>query len=310
MNSLLATLAISVFPIALLMLVPLGNAQPSSPMLKVFLAFAVGGLLGDVFLHLIPHALTHGHDSTGHGHSHDGGHGHSHGEGAHDHSREVNLGLQILTGMFVFFLVEKFAVLQGRDHHGHGHSHGGKECDGDGHGHGQDAPKKEEKQQQQQQPAQKTQSSALQARMRISAFLNILADTAHNVTDGMAIAASFMVSEKAGYLTTFAVLCHEVPHEIGDLAILVKSGYTRTQVIFVQMFTALGALGGTVIGLFLGSTSNSGWILPFTAGGFIYISTTNVIPELFEDTNLLQTLAEVVALLMGVGAMIVVGWME
>jgi zinc transporter 7 len=76
--------------------------------------------------------------------------------------------------------------------------------------------------------------------------LNLAADFAHNFTDGLAIGASFLRGNAIGYLTTVSILFHEVPHEIGDFAILVQSGCGKRKAIMLQLVTALGALSGTV----------------------------------------------------------------
>ena len=135
MYSLLSTAVISAAPFFILFIIPLHNAHEHSSLLKVLLSFAAGGLLGDAFLHLIPHALhphDHAHGSEGHGfhgHSH-GGHGHSHGDHAtekehehgHDHSAEMFVGLYVLTGIMIFMAVEKLVrILKGDGHHHHHH---------------------------------------------------------------------------------------------------------------------------------------------------------------------------------------------
>ena len=121
LEPLLATAMISAAPFLILFVVPLNNNSPESkPFLKVLLSFASGGLLGDAFLHLIPHAISpHSHTDDG-GHSHS--HGHAHGEeGEHDHTSEMIVGLWVLGGIIAFLVVEKFVrFLKG----GHSHSHG------------------------------------------------------------------------------------------------------------------------------------------------------------------------------------------
>jgi len=140
----------------------------------------------------------------------------------------------------------------------------------------------------------------------VSGVLNVIADFVHNFTDGMAIASSFVAGTSIGLTTAFAVCIHEFPHEIGDLAILVKSGASQRQVILIQLLTALGCIAGAVVGLKVGSMEGSvaaQAILPVTAGGFIYIATVGVIPQLFEDTSFKQTLSEAIAMILGVGIM-------
>ena len=124
LQAIAATLLISAAPFFILFFIPLqSNAADQQPLLKVLLAFASGGLLGDAFLHLIPHAISphshHGEDSHDHSHSHS--HSHSSHEGSHDHSSEMIVGLWVLAGLIAFLMVEKFVrLVKG----GHGHSHG------------------------------------------------------------------------------------------------------------------------------------------------------------------------------------------
>jgi len=108
--------------VIVLLLIPLENAREQQPLLKVLLSFASGGLLGDAFLHLIPHAIMSQSSSSTpgahqHSHSHDSGHGHSHD----DHN--LTVGLWVLFGIVSFLAVEKFVrYVKGGDSHGHSHS--------------------------------------------------------------------------------------------------------------------------------------------------------------------------------------------
>jgi solute carrier family 39 (zinc transporter), member 7 len=132
--------------------------------------------------------------------------------------------------------------------------------------------------------------------VKASAWLCIISDFTHNITDGLAISASFYISPSIGAVTTMAVFFHgipfqdifliwEIPHEVGDFAILVQSGFTKYQAILSQLFTALGAFLGTIIGIAIQHFSASGddtgalvegifgtsvtvgdLVLPFTAG--------------------------------------------
>lgn len=149
--------------------------------------------------------------------------------------------------------------------------------------------------------------------IKVSAYLNLAADFAHNFTDGLAIGASYLAGREVGLITTFTILIHEIPHEIGDFAILIQSGYSRRRAMFLQLGTAVGAMAGTACGLFLegvGSSSASAWVLPFTAGGFIYIATVSVIPELLEKTGVLQSLMELVAMTVGIAMMVFITFIE
>ncbi|KAK6041672.1 metal cation transporter, ZIP family, partial [Cooperia oncophora] len=191
MHAIGATLLISAAPCFILFFIPIQDNSPSNgPWLKVLLAFGSGGLLGDAFLHLIPHAVPHGSGSHAHSHSHSHSHQEGHGHEPHD----MSVGGWVLAGIIAFLLVEKFVrIVRGEDGHGHGHSHG------------HSAPKSE----------------------KVAAYLNLVADFAHNFTDGLAIGASFIAGTTVGVVTMVTVLVHEVPHEIGDFAILIQSGYTK-----------------------------------------------------------------------------------
>jgi len=140
----------------------------------------------------------------------------------------------------------------------------------------------------------------------------MIADFAHNFTDGMAIGASFLFSPSVGWSTTVAVFFHEIPHELGDYAILVQSGYSKKKAMLIQLLTAVGAILGTLVALIAGGQLESvaKYILPFTAGGFIYIATVDVIPELLKDTNVVQTIKELFTMFLGVGIMALIALYE
>jgi len=294
-NALLGTLLVSVAPVFILPFIPLDRTPEMQPRLRVLLSFAVGGLLSDVFLHLIPHAFHTPSSSDAvvvHSHSH------SHAGDGEDVSLVV--GLSVLAGLLTFFVIEKF-VRSRHGQGGHGHSHA--------HSHGAAKPKKDEKNKKKN---KKKQEPASEDGLKVSGFLNLAADMTHNFTDGLAIASSFLLSTSVGITTTVAVLVHEIPHEIGDFAILLQSGFSRRQAMTAQFATAVGALLGCILGIVLehGLGSTSHYILPFTAGGFIYISTVNVLPDLLQDSSLYQTVKEVIAFLAGVGLMTWVAMFE
>jgi len=126
------------------------------------------------------------------------------------------------------------------------------------------------------------------------------------------VGASYLAGNTIGIITTLTILLHEVPHEIGDFAILVQSGYNKHKAMMLQLTTATGAMAGTIIGLLSeGDAASGSWILPFTAGGFIYIATVSVIPELLEGKpNLWQSFKEITAMLTGIALMILIAFYE
>ncbi len=159
-------------------------------------------------------------------------------------------------------------------------------------------------------PPKPTPSSA---NIKVSAYLNLAADFTHNFTDGLAIGASYLAGRSVGIVTTITVLIHEIPHEIGDFAILIQSGFPKRKAMFLQLGTALGAIAGTVVGLLaqgVGTDSATAWILPFTAGGFIYIATVTVIPEILDDSSVWQSLKEILAMFVGIAMMVFITFIE
>lgn len=113
-------------------------------------------------------------------------------------------------------------------------------------------------------------------------LLILVGDSVHNFIDGLAIAASFLVSPATGIATTMAISFHEIPQEIGDFGVLVYSGYSKSKALAANFFTAVTALIGGIIGFyFIKDNFNiSVWLLAFTAGNFIYISSADLIPEI------------------------------
>lgn len=93
------------------------------------------------------------------------------------------------------------------------------------------------------------------ASLRLSAYLNLFGDFTHNITDGLAMAASFYSSPALGAVTTIATFCHEIPHEVADYSILIKSGFTKRQAMGSQFFTAVGAFVGTFLGIWIAETA-------------------------------------------------------
>lgn len=313
LHSIGSTLLISAAPFFILYFIPLDNTDAMKPRLKTLLAFASGGLLGDAFLHLIPHA-THPHSHHGDDDHHDHDHHHSHSDEGHGHSHDMSIGLWVLAGIITFLAVEKSVRLIKGGDGGHGHSHGApkpKPVESPPSKKPTDDPKKSADKKKTSKSSSGKEAEPVHEHILVSAYLNLAADFAHNFTDGLAIGASYLAGNSIGIITTVTILLHEVPHEIGDFAILIKSGCSRRKAMGLQLVTALGALAGTVLALLGSSGESSPWVLPFTAGGFIYIATVSVLPELLEEsTKLGQSLKEIVALLAGVGLMVIIAGLE
>ncbi|XP_008554144.1 zinc transporter ZIP13 [Microplitis demolitor] len=140
----------------------------------------------------------------------------------------------------------------------------------------------------------------------ISGYLNLLANCIDNFTHGLAVGGSFLVSFRLGSLTTFAILIHEIPHEVGDFAILLKSGFNRWDAARAQLMTATGGIFGALIAVLCsgsGVESRTSWILPFTAGGFLHIGLVTILPELLKESNPKESMKQLGALLSGITIM-------
>ena len=118
-------------------------------------------------------------------------------------------------------------------------------------------------------------------------YLNLFGDGFHNFIDGLVIAASFIVSVPLGIATSIAVASHEIPQEIGDFGVLVYGGVSKSRALFFNLLSALTAVLGGVIGFYLSSAVSglAPMLLPITAGGFMYIAASDLIPELHKEKN-------------------------
>lgn len=137
-------------------------------------------------------------------------------------------------------------------------------------------------------------------------YINLFADGVHNLLDGMIIGASYLVSIKVGLATTMAVILHEIPQEIGDFGILVHAGFSRRRALFFNFLSASVSIVGALIALILGfrSGSFSHFMAPLTAGGFIYIAGSDLLPELHKESKPAQSLIQMAAIIAGAGVML------
>jgi len=136
--------------------------------------------------------------------------------------------------------------------------------------------------------------------------MNLVGDGLHNFIDGMIIAGSFLISPKLGLATTLAVIAHEIPQEIGDFGILLHAGYSRAKALLLNFVSGLTAIFGVLLALTVGAQASdfTAFIIPFTAGGFIYIATADLIPELKKDTAPAKSLSQLLLIIIGIGIML------
>jgi len=183
---------------------------------------------------------------------------------------------QVLIGIVAFFLIDRFSRLV----HTHDHS----------------------------------SAHDQKARRALSVgYLSLVADAVHNFTDGLAIAASFSRSLRSGLSTTLAIFMHEIPHELGDYALLAKSGFAHAKIIHLQLMTAGAAFAGTAVGVSIESgwlgqgSGEQQWLLPVTCGGFLYLALCTIMSEVMGDEarnkSVRHLLVDTGALLLGIAVL-------
>ncbi|XP_028161693.1 zinc transporter foi [Ostrinia furnacalis] len=170
-----------------------------------------------------------------------------------------------------------------RAHHGHSHAHG--------HVH------------------------APPSSMSSVAWMVIMGDGLHNFTDGMAIGAAFASNIAGGFSTAIAVLCHELPHELGDFAVLLKAGMSVKRAVCYNILSSALCLAGMVCGVLAGhAPSATRWLFAVAAGMFLYIALVDMMPELStshsKEGTLCQCILQLLGLACGVGIMLVIALYE
>ena len=136
-------------------------------------------------------------------------------------------------------------------------------------------------------PFENTDNNSLR-KNQIAAQLNLLANAMDNFCHGLTVGSAFLINSKTGYFTSFGILLHEIPHEFGDFALLLRSNKTLFQCSLYQLTTSFTSFLGGWTALFIGETFKDialSWLLPLSAGGFIFIACTSV-RGLFESSNL------------------------
>lgn len=143
-------------------------------------------------------------------------------------------------------------------------------------------------------------------------IMSLIGDAAHNFIDGLLIAASFLVSTEIGFATTIAVMLHEIPQEIGDFAILLHSGFSKTKAVLFNLLSASTALLGAIIVLVSAGSAPaiSSVLLPIAAGNFLYLAGSDLIPELHKHTGLRQGFLQLLCMILGMGAMFALTFLE
>lgn len=171
-------------------------------------------------------------------------------------------------GIFIFFILEKLLIWR----HCHSHQHSGDH----------------------QRP--------------IAARMVIVGDAIHNLIDGAIIASSFLIDPRVGVSVTAAILLHEIPQELGDFGILIRGGYSMKRALAINAMTATTAVIGAILAYFFleAAPAIQSYLVPLTAGGFLYIALADLIPQLHEHVSFKETLGQIALLMLGFGLMAVI----
>jgi zinc and cadmium transporter len=208
----------------------------------ILVSFAVGGLLGNAFFHLLPEAY----EQIG---------------------NPLTVAVLLMSGLLMMFVLEKFFHWQ------HHHDL---------------------------QPAHNEIKSL--------GYISLVADGFHNFVDGILIASAWMVSPEIGIATTLAVIIHEIPQEISDFGILIHAGFSKTKALLANFLAACTSVLGAVITLLVGNyiQNLSLYILPFAAGGFIYLAASDLIPELHKDHSRKNSFIQLAVIIAGLALMYII----
>ncbi len=222
----------------------LASAGFRARLLPHLVSFATGALLGAAFLGLLPHAI----ESFG-------------------ASRLHELGLSVLLGILLFFVLEKLVLWR--------HCHV-DECEAH-------TPQPEH-------------------RDAASATIILVGDATHNLVDGALIAAAFLTDIHLGVVTALAIFAHEIPQEVGDLAILLNGGMSRGRAFTLNLFATLASVVGALAAYFWLDNAQAlvPYVLALAASSLIYVAVADLIPGLHRRVDLKTSAAQVVLIFGGV----------
>ena len=243
--------------------------EHSARILPHFVSFATGALLGAALLALLPEAMAAAGTAGAHG-----------------------IGLTLIAGLGVFFVIEKLVLWW------HAHAHANAAAAAACPQHADRAGLIDDE--------HRHTHNASQAhdvvRDHASGVLVLVGDSLHNALDGALIAAAFLGSVQLGALTTFAVAAHEIPHRVGDFAILVQAGLSRPRALLLNLATGVASVLGAVIAYFgLRETQRAlPYALAFAAAGFLYIAVAGLIPGLHRRADPRTSITQVVLIGLGV----------
>ena len=269
-------------------LVALNVSKVRVPM---FISYAIGAMLGAVFLEILPEAIKAANDP---------------------HSMTAT----VLFGILLFFALEKLVIWR--------HCHG-DHCEVHAPHDADDCPDNQAEEPVQPvfgntvtkfKPAKPKRSSIISQNHAHthnhsqdhdhgrSGMMIMIGDTFHNFVDGILIASAFMLDIKVGIVTAMAIIAHEIPQEVGDFLILLHSGYSKKQALIFNLVSTIATAFGGILAYFALQHVQSivPNILGLAAASLLYVSVADLIPNLHKRTELRATISQLVLIGLGVGS--------
>jgi len=196
-------------------------------------------------------------------------------------TNKLTVSLCVLGGIFAFFVMEKFLLWR--------HCH---EVDDQVSGDDRDHPQTEH--------------------VHPVGFMSLAADGMENMIDGMMIGAAYLVSVPIGIATTIAVILHEIPTEMGDFGVLLHAGFSRGKALLLNFLSGLVAVVGALLALFAGSYIQGfpALMAPIAAGCLIYIAGSDLVPQLHKELKPSKSAVQLVAMVVGVGLMLLLKFLD
>ncbi|CAH1246965.1 SLC39A12 [Branchiostoma lanceolatum] len=321
----LSVFLISLLALLGLLVLPMAGSSVYKCLVQFGVGLGVGALSGDALLHLLPQAL--------------GLHGDHADHAGHDHAADMAYMWKILVamgGIYFFFVFERVMsfVMPG----GHGHSHG----------HQEEEPVIENVQlrkmsQLPPEPSMGSKNLSISKQQLTNghstttldvvpemtgeeeactcctgctptAMMIIFSDVLHNLTDGLALGIAFSGDLAVGLSTSIAVVAHEIPHELGDFAMLLRCGMSYKGAILWNLFAACWCFVGLYIGLAIGASFEvRQWLFSLIAGMFLYVSLVDMLPELLHHKSkspVATFIAQNIGFMMGVAALVMLAMFE
>ncbi len=255
--------------------------------LPVLISYAIGAMLGAVFLEILPEAIEHA-------------------------SSVQAVTATVLIGILLFFALEKLVIWR--------HCHG-DHCEVHAPHDAEHCPEHEQHNSSKFKAVLKSQPNIV-AKPKThkhshdegrSATMILIGDTFHNFVDGVLIASAFMVDIKVGIVTALAIIAHEIPQEVGDFLILLHSGYSKQKALWFNLGSSLATLLGAVLAYYFlqQATSAIPYILALAAASLLYVAVADLIPSLHKRTDLNATISQLCLIGLGVTTVWLVGvWLH